>query len=655
MEWKKILVNRKLSAFVLLLFFMQLVVFWQDCEKKDRRWPEQYGQTYDAYLREQELQHIDAYQEKIQAIMERADVMEGLNIFSQGNSFSKRNVALTREAFEPLLGRELAYVRGRTVTEFFAFRFGSLCICLCGLAIALELSEIRGKRVRSITFSTEHGRLRLTLERLWALFVWAFAVTFLFHTGILLEGTLLFHENPLTFLACPAQTFSCLADFPLKTAVWQALFLYQMYRAVILYVSMVLVWSAALLFDHMVLTVGISGGFIAAEYLLYAKIDGSNVWKLLKYCNIWYQNLENDYFTRYQNLSVLGYAVNRNTAIAAALAAAYLLGAGAGIFICCRRYPYSSRVSRLRRAIDTIKGRLENLRGRFLEKCSLTGLECYKVLISQKGLIAIVLLAMLICYRADFTQIKRSTQQELYYAFIDRYLGKPGEDSEREIRQLSDRLAQIDSEYARQYAEAADDAETRFLLGMWYDSFSQERLFLKQIQEQTDSLKSISQASGIAVWYVNLHSYARLLKSDDVMLNMGLLLVLLWNCIGLYIGESGSGMVCMLNSSHREKALYRVKLRVVMLITSAVYFAVILFEIISVAAVYGLRGICAPVQSILALSHIPIRCAIWQYFLAGYLLKYLFFSAVCIGVCKLLETVICKKGWKNGIKNRKSV
>lgn len=639
---------------MIVLFFMQMIVFRQDCEKNDRKWIERYGQTYDAYLKEQELQHIDTYQAKVQAIMKQADAMDGISIFSQENSFSKRNVALTKEAFEPLLDMELTYAKARTVTDFFAFRFGGLCTFLCGYLIALDLSEIRKRRVRSITYPTEYGRLRLAFEKSGALFIWAFAVTFLFQSGILLEAMLLFHENPLTFLSCPAQTFACFADFPLKIMMWQALVLYLLYRTVILYVIMVLAWSAALIFDHMVLAVGISGGFIGVEYFLYAKIDGNNVRKLLKYCNIWYQTAENDYFTKYQNLNVLEFAVNRNTVILAALAAAYLLGAGVGILICCRRYPCSSKVSRLHRAMDAVKVKRENFRGRFLEKRSLTGMECYKVLISQKGLIAILLLAVLICYRADFTQVKRSTQQELYYAFTENYLGEPGEDSDGEIAQLADKLDQVDITYAQQYAEAAD-GEARFMLAMWYDSFSEERLFLKQIQEQTESLKSIAQESGIAVWYVNLHSYDHLLQSDDAMLNLGLLFAILWNCIGMYISENGSGMVCMINSSYRDKYLYRIKIRVALIITSVVCFTVLLFEIISAKAVYGLKGIGAPVQSILALSHIRIHCTIWQYFFVKYLLKYLIFSVVCISVCKMLEIVICKKGLRNGIKNRKPV
>lgn len=654
MEWKKILINRRLLALIAVMFLMQMIVFWQDCEKINRKWIERNGQTYDAYLKEQELQHIDTYRAKIQAIMEQADAMDGISIFAKENSFSKRNVALTKEAFEPLLDMELTYVKGRTVTEFFAFHFGGLCACLCGLVIALEFSEIRKKRVRSITFPTEHGRLRLAFEKLGALLAWAFAVTFLFQAGIFVEGMLLFRENPLELLFCPAQTFACFADFSLKITMWQALVLYLLYRTVILYAIMALVWSVALIFDHMVIAVGIFGGFIAVEYFLYMKIDGNNVWKLLKYCNIWYQTAENDYFTKYQNLSVLEHAVSRNAAIVAALAAAYLFGAGVGILICCRRYPCSSKVSRLHQALDAVKIKLENFRGRFLEKRSLMGMECYKVLISQKGLIAILLLAMLICYRADFTQVKRSTQQELYYAFMEHYLGEPGEDSDREIARLADKLEQVDITFAQQYSEAVD-AETRIVLSLWYGSYEEERLFLKQIQEQTESLENISQESGIAVWYVNLHSYEHLLQSDDAMLNLGLLLVILWICIGMYLGENGSGMVCMINSSHREKFLYRTKIRVAVIITSVVYFAVLLFEIISVAALYGIKGISAPIQSILALSDIRIHCTIWQYFFVRYLVKCLIFSAVCVGACKVLEAVVCKKGLRNGIKNRKSV
>lgn len=655
MEWKKILVNRKLVGLIFLLFLLQMIVFWEDCRKNDRLWVERNDQTYEAYLREEEQQHIDAFHDMVNEIMDQADAMNGISIFAQKDSFSNRNLALTKKAFEPLLDMELTYVKGRTITEFFSFRFGGLCALLCGLAIAFELSEVRKKRVLSITFPTEYGRLRLAFEKAEALFIWAFGVTFLFQVGILLEGMLLFHENPLRMLSCPAQTFACFAAFPLKVSVWQALILYLLYRTVILYVIMILAWSVALIFDHMVLAVGTCGGFFAVEYFLYAKIDGNNVWKLLKYCNVWYQTAESSYFTKYKNLNILEYAVNRNTVILIALAIAYLVGAGVGIWICCRRYPCSSKVSRIYRAISAVKVKIEKIRGIFLEKLSLAGMESYKVLIVQKGLTAILLLGVLLWYKADFTQVQRTTQQELYYEFMDHYLGEPGEESDREIEQLVHKLEQVDATFSREFIEGSPDAEARIVLSLWYDSFSEERLFLKQIQEQTESLKDISRESGIAVWYVNLHSYDHLLQNDDVMLNLGLLLVILWICTGMYIGENGSGMTCMINSCYRERFLYQTKRRVAMIVTSLIYVLVLLYEIISVAAVYEIKGIGAPVQSILALSGIRVRCTIWQYFLVRYAVKYVLFLAICFMACKALETIICKKGLLNGIKNRKSV
>lgn len=655
MEWKKILVNRKLLALMIVLFLMQTITFWQDCEKTDRKWIERYGQTYDTYLKEQELQHIDTYRAKVQAIMEQADAMNGISIFAQKDSFSNRNLALTKKAFEPLLNVELTYVKGRTVTEFFSFRFGGLCALLCGLAIAFELSEIRKKRVRSITFTTEYGKLRLALEKAGALLIWAFGVTFLFQTGILLEGVLLFREDPLRILFSPAQTFACFEAFPLKAAVWQVMILYLLYRTAILYVIMVLAWSVAMIFDHMVLAVGIGGVFFAAEYFLYANIDDNHVWKLLKYCNIWYQAAENSYFTKYKNLNILEYAVNRNTVMIIAMTIAYLSGAGVAIWISCTRYPCSSKVSRLHRMISAVKEKVEEIRGMCLEKLSLSGMEGYKVLVTQKGLLAMLLLGVLLYYKADFTQIQRSTQQEMYYEFMEHYLGEPDEDSAREIAQLVDRLEQIDVTFSRQLMDESLDAETKFVLSLWYDSFSEDRLFLKQIQEQTESLETISRESGIAVWYVNLYGYDHLLRNDDVMLNTGLLLVMLWICVGMYIGENGSGMACMLNSSYREKFLYRTKRRVAMTFTSLIYFVVLLYEIISVAVVYGISGVGAPVQSVLALSGVRFHCTIWQYFFVRYAVKCVLFLAICLIGCRVSETIICKKGLANGIKSRKSV
>ncbi|MCM1103788.1 MAG: hypothetical protein NC409_06730 [Clostridium sp.] len=654
MEWKKILINRKMLGLILVLFLAQMIVFGTDCDKNDRRWQERTGQTYEAYLKEQELAHMDAYRAKIQAVMEQADAMNGISIFAAKDSFSKRNVTKTKEAFEPLLDLELTYVKGRTVTEFFSFRFGWLCAFLCGLAITLELSEIRKKKVRSITFPTEYGRLRLAFEKAGALFLWAFAVTVLFQIGIFLEGLVLFRENPVAVLSCPAQTFACLADFPLKITVGQALVLYLLYRTVILYAAMAAAWAVVLLFDHMVLAIGALGAFIAAEYFLYTRIDGNHVLKLLKYCNIWYQTAESDYFTKYQNLNVFEHAVNRNAAILTALTAVILIGMTAGILVCCRRYPCSSKVNRLHQAVNTLKTKLESFRGRILEKLPLAGMECYKVLVSQKGIVAILLLVLLLCYRADLTQIKRSTQMELYYAFMDQYMGEPGEDSDREIARLADKLEQVDLTFAQEYA-VAEESDTRIVLSMWYESFEEERKFLRQIQEQTEYLKNKYQESGIHVWYVNLSGYNYLLQDDDAMLNLGLLIVMLWLCIGMYVGENGSGMACMINSCWREKALYRTKLRLAVLFASCIYAAVRLYEILSVEILYGIRGIGAPVQSVMALSDVRIPCTVWQYFLARYTGMYLLFLALCVCVCKALETMGCKKGLFNGIKNRKPV
>ena len=96
MEWKKILVNRKLLSVMIVLFLLQMIVFWEDYQKNDRIWMERRDQLYEDYLREEEEQHIDSYHASMQAIMDQADEMSGISIAScLRDVFTLLNIANT--------------------------------------------------------------------------------------------------------------------------------------------------------------------------------------------------------------------------------------------------------------------------------------------------------------------------------------------------------------------------------------------------------------------------------------------------------------------------------------------------------------------------------------------------------------------------------
>ncbi|MEE1077615.1 MAG: hypothetical protein UIC64_01025 [Agathobacter sp.] len=489
MEWKKILANRKIIGVILILFVSQIILFGESVFQKDRSWFERYNESYEAYLQKEQQTHVDTYNDYIEGIIAQADTLNTLSVFSSTNSFSNDNLEKTKETYLPLLGLELSYVKGRTIIEFFSFKLGNWFALLCGFIIALEMSEICRNDVRKITFTMRYGKLRLALEKVGAMFPWAVVITLLFQGCVLIEGSIIFQENLFQILDCPAQTFSCFANFPLKVSTWQALALYTVYKAVILYVLMMLVWCVALLCNHMVSLVGICGGVLLVEFFLFTKIDATNVWKLLKFCNIWYQTAENDFFTQCNNLNIFEVAVNRNVIIGFGLFLTYALSLGIGTYIFCNRYPCSTKMGRLQKIVRGIVTKWENLKGKFLEHLSLSGMEMYKVFISQKGIVVIILLGILLGYRADFTQIRKSTQQEYYYRFIDTYLGEPGVASSKEIERISTKLEQIDEEYSQQMSDSNLSTGTKIELSIWYDSFSEEREFLNIIQEQTDSLK----------------------------------------------------------------------------------------------------------------------------------------------------------------------
>ena len=643
MEWKKVLMSRRLLSWIIGLLVIQTVTYWLDCRQKDIQWEELHSESYSEYLKEEQRQYYDHYGERIQSIVEQADSMEEISIFAQEDSFSQRNAQLTKKDFEPLERITLVDVTGRTVTDFFSFRIGNVCVLLCALAISFKLSEITSSGVRNITFTTTYGKLRLALKKRRALFLWAFILNFVFQISLFLEGEILFHENPITLLTCPVQSFLCFADFTWKLNMVQALIIYMLYRTFIIYVVMILTWSLCLLCNHIVLAVGIWSAFFTVEYCLYTYIAENHVLHLFKICNIWYWIIENSYFLKYKNLNIMGYAVGRNAVIIIALSAADVIGSAVGIYIWCTRYPHSSKQCFWHKAVNRIKTGIERIRGGILETLSLAGMETYKVLIGQKGLIAILLLVGLLFYRADFTQIQRSTQQKLYYEFIDNYIGVPCENSYKEIEELTNKLAKIDEIYEQKMSEDTIEGNSGIELGLWYESFEEERAFLQQIKEQTKSIETITAETGTAIWYVNQQSYNHLLRDDDLILNFGLLVVMLWICVGIYLREKQNGIVPIINCCQKKHTLYRIKCCVVVTIFSSVYLFILLFELVTIAVVYGIEGICAPVQSILTLSDISFQCTIWQYFLARYSGKYLLYVLMCLVACKVIQYVVCKR------------
>lgn len=657
MEWKKILFNRKLLALLLVFWLLSIIIFAVECDRKERLWQEQNHETYTEHLAKEQRQYRETFRERIQGIADQADSMEEISIFAREDSFSKRNAQLTKEAFEPLMQVELEELAGRTIEEFFFFRFGNICMLLCALLIAIALGETAKNGIRSITFATAHGRMRMALEKNGALLLWALILSSVYSLSIFVEGSLLFKESPMRLLFCPVQTFVGFENFPWRMVTWQAFVLYVLYRMIVLYVIMVLAWAICLLCDHIVLAVGFCSEFIGIEYFLYTYIADNHVLKLFKFCNVWYQAVENSYFTQYKNLNIMEYAVDRNVVILIALLIADFAGSAIGIYISCTRYPCGSKGNGMHRAIDRVKVKIEKMQGDFLEKLSLTGAETYKVLITQKGLVAILLLLLLIIYRADFTQVQRSTQQELYYEFINTYLGVPGQASQQEIKKWRDKLEQVDKIYEQKISEGPLSSEEAVSLSIWYGSYEEQRNFFSQIESQTKSLESVAEDRKIEVWYVNQHSYDHLMREGDTMLNVGLLFVILWICIGMYMGEKRRGMLAVIRSCSCEHMLYKAKYRVAIAVTSVVYLLVLLFEVITVAVVYEIRGLGAPVQSILKLSGIPFHITIWQYFLIRYIVRYVLTILFCFLVCKALENIVCsgKRGWKNGIKNRKSL
>lgn len=654
-EWKKVIYNRKIFFAIAVLFLAQLILPIMEEKRTALRWEQQESQSYAEYLAEQEQIYVDGFSERVENVIKQADSYANISIFSQEGSFSQKNAEKTRRDYQNLNGLQIEARPVRTVTAFFDNAGENICLILAAALAALAIIGAGNTKLRRVTYPTRFGRLRLAMEQGAALAGWAVFLSFTFGVGVLAENFLQYRENAWTILTAPAQSFFCFSDFPWRFSLAVALILYLLFRALVLYAFMLMIWAVTLACAHMVLTVLVLGVICAVEFLFYVLIDDANVWYLLKCCNFVFQILENDTFLTYKNLNIMGAAVSRAAVGIMALAAFGMLNFTGAVLLHCRCYPCSSRWRRFLKFADRLAERFEVRRARFLEKCSVGGMEIYRIFISGKGAFAILIFAVLIAWRADFTQIQRSASQTMYYTFMEEHTGEPDSESEAALEEVEAELKEVDDLYMEKTVSGELSVGESIELSFWYESYEQERLFAQKVRSETDALTQIKADSGIDVWYVNQYSYRHLLECDDAILNIALLLVSFWLCTTAYAGERASGMAFLVNGSSQRESLYRTRRRILLSFVSCLYVLVLCCTIFTVALVNGLSGGMAPVQSILSLADFPIRCTIWQYFAARFLVKYCLLVLLSGFVSVMSENILCKNGRAYGVKGRKSV
>lgn len=624
MEWKRAWKKKNVWSAILFIFILQMFLF-------GFRLSGTRGQS------EEDLQYAENFHENIEAVVEQADSIDEISIFSQKDSFSNRNLEKTREDFSKLLDVAPIAFDNRFLTEYFDFSVVHILVVIAGFFLVLAISGEEKQGLKSMIFTTINGRGWLSARKMTALLWWDAILTFIFYGITLLLSCLWYRTGLIECLGYPIQSLSLFANFPWKIDIGTFLLVYFIYRWLTLFFITLITWVILCYTDQLFITVGTVGILGLVSFIVYLLIGSNHPMNLLHYCNFSYLLKDTAFFTEYKNLNVFSYAVNKNYLIAGIYVILVTVVFLAGIWVGEHKYPCASKSRKVDQCVAKISQHVQNFLGVLQEKLSLLGVEFYKLLISQKGILIVILLLCALILQTDVTEVQHSGSQKLYYDFMERFIGVPNEQSQQEIVELSETITTIDKEYetkTRMYEKGDLSADEYIAIVQKDQLFAQDRIFLEQIQKQTEYLQNLSTERNISGWYINMYSYTHLLREGDTLWNLFLMLGILLLGSSAFSAEKKYGMIPIIRGCYAGRSEFFIyKVKAVLTITLLIFLSVSIFEILIVKRVYGLQGFAAPVQSVEQLSFISIPCSIGVFFTFLYVIKGVFLLALSAIVC----------------------
>ena len=634
MEWRK--VSKNTIILLICIFFIQAFFFLYSLNIKEERshifGSEPYIQYNDEYIENNKL-YIEGYHKSIVDIIERADSMGGISIFATQDSFSQSNLEQTKKDFANVLDVQPTAFNDVFLKHYFDFDYINLFVAIGCVFIALSMVDNKRLGLRSILHSSCNGRGQLVLSKFIAILKWDIVIVLVFYIGNLIISAFKFEGNILGCLSYPIQSVSYFSKLPYEMSIGSFLILYFLFKIFLAFIVSLIAWVIMYCIDNTIISIGVIGLICAATYIVDSVIGTNSPINHVKYCNIWYLFKDISVFTEYKNLNWFDNAVNKNIFIYLCLVSVSVISLAIGLIVGIKRYPCSSRAKNnnsILRIITKIKRFVASLP----EKFSVGMLELYKIFIKQKGVIVVVLLVGLWVSQIDLETIKRTKDQDLYYDFMEKYEGVKDEESERYIRDLENMLTDLDLQYeslSAEYEAGRLTSDEWFNWNSMYINFESERIFLKQIKEQSEYLSNLKTDKDIEGWYVNIYGYNHLFATNDSYGNMALIFAIILICSGLFAVEKKSGTEKIIRSSKEGRLkLFCAKLKIVVTSTLLLFIVGATVEILTIDKLYDLSGWEAPVQSIHMLSFVSFECSIGTFVFILYLAK--LFVLICLAV-----------------------
>lgn len=547
--------------------------FWQEKSFID----EMYG----------EWQKVAGYQEYLQDIQEKKNTLSGISIFNQREeeTFASRNIEKSAEDYGNLSDKGIHWMPSKAIRVSMESVWTDLLLLLSVFLFTGSLiMEEKEKKLFYVTRSTRYGVFHSILAKLMSLFFHCMLVSALFYGINLVFAGLTCGWGTVT---ASIQSVASNMESSISVSIAAYILLSVVTKGLVLFGTGTIFTALCILANHIFVPFLTGFALWGIGWALYTVIPAGSALAAAKYLNIAGILKTEQLYGGYLNLNLFGYPVSRLTLSWCVILLLAAVGILSSILLFSRG-----------KSLELKKVRI-SVRSYFRPHANLFRHECYKIMITNRALLILLVFGVLLGYREGSRQYQPSVKEQYYQDIMLKLEGELTDEKERlvlaEKAKYEEAFAKLEEIEEMKGAGTISENAADGMKAEWYAVTA----FYPAFQRVQQQYQRICERGGSFI-YDTGYLYLFGTMDNGFLINLLLLSICTVLSFGNVISmEYQKGAWNLLGATRlgRRKICFR-KIGVSVLFASILAVIPFVCRVFSVSKVYPLHGLTASVQDI---------------------------------------------------------
>jgi hypothetical protein len=528
------------------------------------------------------------------------------SLFSEQNNYGRLNAEKYNNDMSGLSDINVEISNTLAIDNLMEFKELPLIFAIMMLFLIVVFVEEKDKGMITLIRTGTKGRGRLALKRCSILAFFSFVYTFIFN-AIIFSIYLYVYGGRADF-GNAIQSSNLFTMFPLKVNIIQFFYLYCIIFSVAMFTIGVIAYAFVCSFRNYKIALMALLLVLLVEFIIYKNVEPNSALCIFKYINLMNILLPGGSYLIYENWGYNGFItdISESTFIMTGFIA--VLCFFTVVLINC--FMYSDRK---KGALDKLYEKLVRAWQNILSKSSSLIMELYKTLITQRGIVILLLAVYLlincnigrgVIYKDDFYIIH----------FYEQFSGKlPDESCTR---------------YLEQFQSEIDELSAKKNIDHWDQKSIDDMTKAYQVMDNAvNYARQIQNEKGIHAVIVKPNTYNDIfgtrLYSNQENMNLICIFAIILMISGDFAYERKTGMYGLGRIVKRRNLTWLNKTVKVIVIDILVWGISIVINWGNITSFYQLNDLSVPIQSLTSFSDFPLRLSILGYIILCQLVRLL--------------------------------